>query len=78
MQVDTMDLVNVKILKEQKTFLLLDILTPNLSFGHNLWCKYSNGSYKPILDIYVLRTFQWYKEALNPMSFGPSNRSLKI
>jgi hypothetical protein len=26
MQVDTMDLVNVKFLKEQKTFLLLEIL----------------------------------------------------
>jgi hypothetical protein len=29
----------------------------NFSFGHNLCFKYPNGSCKPILDIYVLRTF---------------------
>jgi hypothetical protein len=32
-------------------------LTPNPSFGHNLCLKCSNGSYKPILDIYVSRSF---------------------
>jgi hypothetical protein len=34
-------------------------------------CKYSNGSYEPILDIYVLIMFQWYKELFNPMDFDP-------
>jgi hypothetical protein len=31
-------------------------LTPNPSFGHNLCFRFSNGSCKPILDIYVPRT----------------------
>ncbi len=44
----------------------------------NYFVKYSNGSCKPILDIYVLKQFQWYKEVLNPMSFDLSNCSLKI
>jgi hypothetical protein len=35
----------------------IDTLIFNLSFGHNLCCKYSNGSYEPILDIYVLKDF---------------------
>jgi hypothetical protein len=48
------------------------------SFGHNLHVKYSNGSCKPILDIYVPRAFQWYKELFNPMGFDPCNHSLKI
>jgi hypothetical protein len=47
-------------------------LTPDPSFGHNLCFKCPNGSCEPILDIYVLITFQWYKELLNPLSFGPS------
>jgi hypothetical protein len=53
-------------------------LTPDPSFGHNLCFKYSNESYEPILDIYVPRDFQWYKELFNPMSFDPYNYSLKI
>ncbi len=53
-------------------------LTPDLSFDHNLCFKYPNGSYKPILDIYVPRYFQWYKEFFNPMSFDPYNYPLKI
>jgi hypothetical protein len=53
-------------------------LTPDPSFGHNLCFKYPNGSWKPILGIYVLRAFQWYKELFNPMSFDPCNRLLKI
>jgi len=53
-------------------------LTPNPSFGHNLCYKYSNGSCEPILDIYVSKNFQWYKEIFNPMSFDPCNYSLKI
>jgi hypothetical protein len=49
-----------------------DTLSPNLSFGHNLCCcKCSNESCKPILDIYVLRAFQWYKEIFNTMNFDP-------
>jgi hypothetical protein len=47
-------------------------------FGHNLCFKYLNASWKPILDIYVLRVFQWYKKIFNSMSFGPYNRLLKI
>jgi hypothetical protein len=54
------------------------ILTFNLSFGHNLCLKRPNGSCESILNIYVLKTFQWYKELLNSMSFDPYNRSLKI
>jgi hypothetical protein len=53
-------------------------LTLGHSFGHNLCFRYPNGSCDPILDIYVLRAFQWYKELLNPMGFDPYNRSLKI
>jgi hypothetical protein len=40
----------------------IDTLTPDPSFGHNLCCKYSNGPCESILDIQVLRVFQWYKE----------------
>jgi hypothetical protein len=48
------------------------------SFGHNLWFKYSNWSCKPILNVYVPRDFQWYKELFNPISFDPCNCPLKI
>jgi hypothetical protein len=53
-------------------------LTPNPSFGHNLCFKCPNGSCKLILDIYVSRYFQWYKEFFNAMSFDPWNFLLKI
>jgi len=53
-------------------------LTFGPSFGHNLCFKYANGSCKPILDISVLRSFQWYKELFNPMSFDPCNHPLRI
>jgi hypothetical protein len=53
-------------------------LTFDLSFGHNLCFKYSNGSCESILDIYVLRYFQWYKKLFNSMSFDPCNCPLKI
>jgi hypothetical protein len=53
-------------------------LTSNLSSGHNLCFKCPNGSCKPILDIYVPRSFQIHKEFLNPMGFDPYNRFLKI
>jgi hypothetical protein len=46
-------------------------LTINLSFGHNLCFKYSNGSCEPILDIYVSKAFQWHNERFNPMNFNP-------
>jgi len=48
------------------------------SVGHNLCLKCPNGSCKPILNIYVPRVFQWYKEFLNPLSFDPFNCFLKI
>jgi len=50
----------------------------NPSFGHNLCFKCSNGSREPILDIYVPRSFQWYKEFFSPMSFDPYNYPLKV
>ncbi len=53
-------------------------LTPGLSFGHNLYFKCSNESCKPILNIYVLVSFQWYKELFNPLGFHPCNCPLKI
>jgi len=53
-------------------------LTHNLFFGCNLCVKCPNGSCEPILDIYVLRAFQWYKELFNPRGFDPCNRFLKI
>jgi hypothetical protein len=53
-------------------------LTFGFSFGHNLCFKCPNGSCKPILDIYVAKKFQWYKELLNPMGFDPCYCSLKI
>jgi hypothetical protein len=53
-------------------------LTPGRFFDHDLCFKYSNGTYEPILDIYILKVFQWYKELFNPMSFDPYNCSLKI
>jgi hypothetical protein len=56
----------------------IDILTFDPCFDHNLCCKYSNGSCKPILDIYISRIFQWYKKKFNPMNFYPSNHSIKI
>jgi len=56
----------------------IDTLTPDPSFGHNLCFKYSNGSCKPILHIYILRAFKWYKKLFNPMNFGPWYIYLKI
>jgi hypothetical protein len=39
----------------------IGILTPNLSFNHNLCFKYLNGSCELIFDIHVSRAFKWYK-----------------
>jgi len=47
-------------------------LTPNPFFGHNLCFKYPNGSCEPILDIYVPRAFQYYKENFNTMGLTPA------
>ncbi len=52
-------------------------LTPCPSFDHNMCFKWSNGTCKLILDIQVLRAFQWHKEIFNPMSFDPCNYPLK-
>jgi hypothetical protein len=56
----------------------INILTFGPCFGHNLFYKYSNGSYKTILDIYVLKAFQWYKKLFNLMIFDLLNCALKI
>jgi hypothetical protein len=53
-------------------------LTPSPSFGHNLCFKCLNGSCEPILDIYIPRTSQQFKELFNPIDFDSCNRSLKI
>ncbi len=53
-------------------------LTPNPFFGHNLYYKYSNGSCKLNLNIYVSKDFQWYKEIFNPTNFDPWNYFVKI
>ncbi len=48
------------------------------SFGHNLCFRCSNKQCDPILNIYVPRAFQWYKERYKSFSFDPWNRSLKF
>jgi len=53
-------------------------LTPGPSFGYNLCFKCPNGSCEPILEIYVLRAFQKYKELFDTINFGPYNCLLKI
>jgi hypothetical protein len=53
-------------------------LTFDPSFGHNLCFRCPNGSCEPILDIYVPRFFQWYRELFNTLGFDPCNCSLKI
>jgi len=53
-------------------------LTPNLSFGHNLCFRCPNGSWEPILDIYVSIDFRWYKKIFNQMGFDSYNCPLKI
>jgi hypothetical protein len=53
-------------------------LTPNFPFGHNLCFKCPNGSCKPILNIHILISFQWYKELFNPLGFDLCNGTLNI
>jgi len=47
-------------------------LTLDPFFGHNLCFRCPNEQCEPILDIYVPRAFQWYKERHKPLSFDPS------
>jgi hypothetical protein len=56
----------------------IDNLTPGPSFGHNLCFRCPNEQCEPILDIYVPRAFQLYKERHKPLSFDLSNNSLKF
>jgi hypothetical protein len=56
----------------------IDTLTSGPSFNHNLCFKNSNGTWVPILDIYILGVFQWYKLFFNLMNFDLCNLSLKI
>jgi len=60
--------------RKSKRFLTFN----GLYFGHILCFRYPNGSCEPILNIYVPRTFQWYKELFTPMSWNLWSRSLKI
>ncbi len=53
-------------------------LTPSPPFGHNLCFRCPNEQCKPILNIYVPRSFQWYKGRHKPLSFDPWNYSLKF
>jgi len=53
-------------------------LTSGPSFGHNLCFRSSNEQFEPILNIYVSKAFQWYKERHKPLRFDPSNCSLKF
>jgi hypothetical protein len=53
-------------------------LISSISFGHNLCFKCPNKSCDLILYIYIPRTFRWYKELLNLLSFDLGNRLLKI
>jgi len=53
-------------------------LTSGPFFGHNLCFRCPNEQCKPILDIYVLKYFQWYKKRHNILSFVPSIRPLKF
>jgi hypothetical protein len=52
--------------------------TPGPSFAHNLCFRCPNEQCEPILDIYALRAFQWYKKRHEPLRFDPSNLSLKF
>jgi hypothetical protein len=53
-------------------------LTPDPSFAHNLNCKCPNGSCETILDIYISRPFQQYKEHLKARCFAFYCRALKL
>jgi hypothetical protein len=46
--------------------------------GYNLCFNHSNKSCEPILDIYIPRAFQWFKDFDNLIGFDPYNCFLKI
>ncbi len=50
----------------------------SLSFCHNLCFRCSNGSCKPIFDIYTSIAFQWYKQCFNARCFDPWNQTQKF
>jgi hypothetical protein len=53
-------------------------LTHDLSFGHNLYFRCSNGRCEPNLDIYTSINFQWYKKLFKVMGFDPCNCAMKV
>jgi hypothetical protein len=53
-------------------------LTLGPPFVHNLCFRCPNEQCKPILNIYVPRSFQWYKERHKTLRFDPWNCSLKF
>ncbi len=53
-------------------------LTFGISFDHNLCFKCPNEPCEPILNIWFLIVFQWYKELFKPLDFDPWNCTLKI
>jgi len=53
-------------------------LTPDPSFDHNLCYRCPNDSCEAILDIYISRPFQRYKERLNARCFGLYNCALSF
>jgi hypothetical protein len=40
--------------------------------------RYPHGACEPILDIYIPKAFQWYKELFNQMKFDLCDYLLKI
>jgi hypothetical protein len=71
-------------LRKSRRFLTFSVRDSNWQFdswpffGHNLCFEYPNGSYEPILDIYVSKDFEWFKKLFNSMIFDPCNRLVKI
>jgi len=53
-------------------------LTPDLLLAINCVLDCPNEQCESILDIYVPRAFQWYKECHKLLSFDPWNCSLKF
>jgi len=64
-------IVELVVIIKRNNFVGIDNLTLDPFFGHNLCFKYPNGSCKPILNIYISRTFQWFKELFKSMSLTP-------
>jgi hypothetical protein len=53
-------------------------LTPDPSFDHNLCFRCPNGSCEHILDIYIPRAFQWYRNASIQWVLTPTNALWKF